>query len=68
MVQIRNSIAWQYSAHQVVVWGMPEDAGHWEELRLDRIRSVRDSELKTREIGLGGRKGLDWMKLAGIIQ
>jgi hypothetical protein len=31
------------SAHHVVVWGMPEGADHWEELRLDRIRSVRDT-------------------------
>jgi predicted DNA-binding transcriptional regulator YafY len=31
------------SAHHIVVWGMPEGAEHWEELRLDRIQSVRDT-------------------------
>lgn len=31
------------SAHHIVVWGMPLSADHWEELRLDRIRSVEDT-------------------------
>jgi predicted DNA-binding transcriptional regulator YafY len=31
------------AAHHVVVWGMPSGADGWEELRLDRIQSVRDT-------------------------
>src|SRR5712692_10300549 len=30
--------------HHVVVWGMPADGDHWEELRLDRIHGVRDTD------------------------
>lgn len=31
------------SAHHVVLWGIPTDHDHWEELRLDRIGSARDT-------------------------
>jgi hypothetical protein len=30
------------AAEHLVLWGIP-DEGHWEELRLDRIHSVRDT-------------------------
>jgi predicted DNA-binding transcriptional regulator YafY len=35
-------IRYNRSGH-VVAWGMATDAGHWEELRLDRIHAVRDT-------------------------
>ena len=31
------------TAGHVVLWGIPTNAEHWEELRLDRINSVRDT-------------------------
>jgi hypothetical protein len=30
-------------AHHLVVWGFPDGADHWIELRLDRIDVVRDT-------------------------
>ena len=30
-------------AHNLVAWGFPVGADHWIELRLDRIRAVRDT-------------------------
>jgi predicted DNA-binding transcriptional regulator YafY len=42
-IRLRAAYIRRNSAQHVVVWGMPEDADHWEELRLDRIRSVRDT-------------------------
>ena len=32
------------SAHHLVLWGIPSDQEHWEELRLDRIRSARAAD------------------------
>ena len=31
------------SANHMVVWGIPTNAEHWEELRFDRINGVRDT-------------------------
>jgi predicted DNA-binding transcriptional regulator YafY len=42
-IRLRAGYIRYNSAHHVVLWGMPEDADHWEELVLDRIRSVRDT-------------------------
>jgi len=30
-------------ARHVVVWGLPIDAAHWEELRPDLVQAVRDT-------------------------
>src|SRR5450759_4430873 len=42
-IRFRAAYIRHNSSDHVVVWGMPEDADHWKELRLDRIRSVRDT-------------------------
>jgi hypothetical protein len=31
------------SAQHMVVWGIPTNADHWEELRFDRINGVQDT-------------------------
>jgi hypothetical protein len=31
------------SANHMVVWGIPTDAEHWEELGFDRVDGVRDT-------------------------
>ena len=42
-ILIRPAYIRYNAAHHVVVWGIPTGAEHWEELRLDRIHSVRDT-------------------------
>jgi hypothetical protein len=42
-IRLRDAYIHYNSAHHVVVWGMPEYADRWEELRLERTRSVRDT-------------------------
>ena len=42
-IRIRPAFIRTSSAGNVVVWGMPIDADHWIELRLDRIGGVRDT-------------------------
>jgi predicted DNA-binding transcriptional regulator YafY len=42
-LQIRPAYIRYNSAHHLVVWGILTGAEHWEELRLDRIHSVRDT-------------------------
>jgi len=41
-IRIRPAYIRYNSAEHLVLWGIP-DAGHWEELRLDRMHSVRDT-------------------------
>jgi hypothetical protein len=31
------------SANHMVVWGIPPNADHWEELRFDRVNGIRDT-------------------------
>ena len=42
-IRLRPAYIRSNAAHHVVVWGLPSDAEHWEELRLDRIHAVRDT-------------------------
>jgi hypothetical protein len=43
IIRLRAAYIRYDSAHHLAVWGIPEGADRWEELRLDRIRSVRDT-------------------------
>ena len=42
-IRLRPAFIKTSTAGNIVVWGMPPDANHWMELRLDRIRGVRDT-------------------------
>ena len=42
-IRIRPAYIRHNSAGHLVLWGIPTDRDHWEELRLDRIRSARDT-------------------------
>jgi predicted DNA-binding transcriptional regulator YafY len=42
-ILIRPAYIRYNTAHHVVVWGIPTGAEHWQELRLDRIHTVRDT-------------------------
>jgi predicted DNA-binding transcriptional regulator YafY len=42
-IRIRPAFIRHNSAGHVVLWGIPMDRDDWEELRLDRIHSVRDT-------------------------
>ena len=41
-IRMRPAFIRHSAAEHLVLWGIP-DEGHWEELRLDRIHSVRDA-------------------------
>ena len=41
-IRIRPAYIRYSAAEHLVLWGIPE-GGHWEELRLDRMHSVRDT-------------------------
>jgi predicted DNA-binding transcriptional regulator YafY len=42
-ITIRPAFIRYNNAHHVVLWGIATDQENWEELRLDRIRSARDT-------------------------
>jgi len=42
-IRLRPAFIRTSTAGNIVVWGMPADADHWMELRLDRIHGVRDT-------------------------
>lgn len=42
-IRIRPAFIRTTKAHNLVAWGYPIAADHWIELRLDRIRAVRDT-------------------------
>ena len=42
-IRIRPAFIRTSNAHNLVAWGYPISADHWIELRLDRIRAVRDT-------------------------
>jgi hypothetical protein len=42
-IRIRPAFIRTSKAHNLVAWGFPVGADHWIELRLDRIRDVRDT-------------------------
>ncbi len=42
-IRIRPAFIRTSKAHNLVAWGYPIGADHWIELRLDRIRAVRDT-------------------------
>jgi hypothetical protein len=42
-IRIRPAFIRTSKAHNLVAWGFPIGADHWIELRLDRIRAVRDT-------------------------
>ena len=42
-IRIRPAFIRYSNAHNLVAWGFPVGADHWIELRLDRIRDVRDT-------------------------
>src|SRR5438046_6449747 len=42
-IRVRPAFIRTSKAQNVVAWCMPIDADHWIELRLDRIRAVRDT-------------------------
>jgi hypothetical protein len=42
-IRFRPAFIRTSTAHNIVVWGIPEGANHWMELRLDRITGVRDT-------------------------
>ena len=42
-ILIRPGYIRSNSANNIVVWGIPTNAEHWEELRFDRINGVRDT-------------------------
>ena|SRR5438552_17309661 len=42
-IRVRPAFIRTSSAQNVVAWCYPEGADHWIELRLDRIRAVRDT-------------------------
>jgi hypothetical protein len=42
-IRIRPAFIRYSKAHNLVAWGFPVGADHWIELRLDRIRGVRDT-------------------------
>ncbi|SRR5258708_105586 len=43
VIRLRPAFIKTSTAGHIVVWGLPADADHWMELRLDRIRGVRDT-------------------------
>ena len=42
-IRLRPAFIRTSKARHVVVWGFPNGADHWIELRLDRIHGVRDT-------------------------
>jgi len=42
-IRIRPAYIRFNAASHLVVWGIPTDAEHWEELRFDRIHAVLDT-------------------------
>ncbi len=42
-IRIRPASIRYNVAEHLVVWGIPTDEEHWEELRFDRIHAVRDT-------------------------
>ena len=42
-IRIRPAFIRTSKAHNLVAWGFPVGADHWIDLRLDRIRDVRDT-------------------------
>jgi hypothetical protein len=42
-IRIRPAFIRTSKAHNLVAWAFPVGADHWIELRLDRIRAVRDT-------------------------
>jgi predicted DNA-binding transcriptional regulator YafY len=42
-IRIRPAYIRLNSANHMVVWGIPTNAEHWEELRFDRIDGVEDT-------------------------
>ena len=42
-IRIRPAFIRTRKAHNLVAWGFPVGADHWIDLRLDRIRGVRDT-------------------------
>lgn len=42
-IRLRPAFIRTSTANHIVVWGMPATADRWMELRLDRIRGVRDT-------------------------
>ena len=42
-IRIRPAFIRYNTAQHLVLWGIPIDDQHWEELRLDRIHGVRDT-------------------------
>ena len=43
-IRVRPAFIRTSKAQNIVAWCYPEGADHWIELRLDRIRAVRDTE------------------------
>jgi hypothetical protein len=42
-IRFRPAFIRTSTAHNIVVWGVPDGDHHWMELRLDRILGVRDT-------------------------
>jgi hypothetical protein len=42
-IRFRPAFIRTSTAHNIVVWGIPDSAQHWMELRLDRITGVHDT-------------------------
>jgi len=42
-IRVRPAFIRTGKAHNLVAWGFPVGTDHWIELRLDRIRDVRDT-------------------------
>ena len=42
-IRFRPAFIRYSKAHNLVAWGLPVGTDHWVELRLDRIREVRDT-------------------------
>ena len=42
-IRVRPAFIRTSKAHNLVAWGFPVGADHWIDLRLDRIRDVRDT-------------------------
>jgi hypothetical protein len=43
LIRLRPGYIHHNTAHHIVVWGFPDDADHWIQLRLDGIAGVRDT-------------------------
>ena len=42
-IRVRPAFIRTSKAHNIVAWAFPAGADHWIQLRLDRIRAVRDT-------------------------